>query len=77
MTYTGRVQTATAQEGNRTLRAADWLLSPRQTDDKKLNEREKAILGGICHGSVRTYKSMRGLRLSLVPGPASGNCLLQ
>ena len=69
MTTTARAQLATVQQGNRTLSAAAWLLSTRLTEDKKLNEREKAIIWGIGHGIVRAIENLRGVRLSLVPCP--------
>ena len=76
MTSTARAL-ATVKGGNRTAGAAAWLLSTRLTEDKKLNEREKAIFGEIGHGSVRAIEDLRGVRLSLVPCPESRVCLLQ
>jgi hypothetical protein len=77
MTITARAQTASAHQGTRTLSAAAWLLSPRLTAIRKLNEREKAIIWGIGHGIVRATKNLRGLRMSLVPPPRSGDRILQ
>lgn len=76
MTSTARALMATEYGGNRTAGAAAWLLSTRLTEDKKLNEREKAIFGEIGHGSVRAIEDLRGVRLSLVSHPGLGNCLL-
>jgi hypothetical protein len=76
MTSTARAFMATEQGGNRTADAAAWLLSTRRTEDKKLNEREKAIFWGIGHGIVRAIENLRGVRLSLVPRPGLGDCIL-
>ena len=76
MTITARVQATTVHQGTRTLSAAAWLLSPRPTANRKLNEREKAIIWGIGHGIVRAIEDLRGLRVPLVPRPGSGDCLL-
>jgi len=67
---------ATVHGGNRTAGATAWLLSTRLTEDKKLNERGKAIFWGIGHGSVRAIENLRGVRLSLVPCPGLGNGIL-
>jgi hypothetical protein len=76
MTFKVRALVAIVNGGNRTAGAAARLLSPRLTDDKKLNEREKAIFGEIGHGSVRAIEDLRGMRVSLVPCPDSGDCVL-
>jgi hypothetical protein len=76
MTSTVRAFVATVHGGNRTAGATARLLSPRLTEDQKLNEREKATFGGIGHGSVRAIEDLRGMRLSLVPRPDSENRLL-
>jgi hypothetical protein len=67
---------ATVNGGNRTAGATAWLLSPRLTEDKKLNKREKAIFWGIDDGIVRAIEDLRGVRVSLVPRPCLGNCIL-
>ena len=67
---------ATVQGGNRTADATALLLSARLTDDKKLNEREKAIFGEIGHGIVRAIEDLRRVRVPLVPCPDLGNGLL-
>ena len=67
---------ATEYGGNRTAEAAAWLLSTRLTEDKKLNEREKAIFWEIGHGIVRAIENLRGVWLPLVPRPGLGECLL-
>lgn len=67
---------ATVHGGNRTAGAIARLLSTRLTEDKKLNEREKAIFGEIGHGFVRAIEDLRGVRLSLVSCPDGWNCIL-
>jgi hypothetical protein len=76
MTITARAQTANAHRGTRTPSAAGWLLSPRLTEIRKLNEREKATIWGISHGIVRAIENLRGLRMPLVSRPGAGDCLL-
>jgi hypothetical protein len=75
MTSTARAL-AIEHGGNRTAGATAWLLSTRLTEDKKLNEREKAIFWEIGHGIVRAIENLRGVRLSLVPRPGLGDCIL-
>jgi hypothetical protein len=78
MIATPRAQLATAHQGSRTLSATAWLLSPRQTENKKLKRRKKAFIWGrIHHGNARAIKNMRRVRLSLVPHGKSGDRLLQ
>jgi hypothetical protein len=62
-----RAQSATANQGSRTLSAGAVLLSTRQTGDKKLNEREKETDWGLRNGIARTTKNMRRVRLFVVP----------
>jgi hypothetical protein len=47
-----------AHQGRRTLPATAALLSTRQTENKTLIEREKALTWGITHGIARPIKSL-------------------
>lgn len=76
MTNLLRAQLAIANQGSRTPGADALLLSTRQTDDTKLNERGKANYWGIRNGLARTTKNMRRVRLSLVPPLQPWKCLL-
>jgi hypothetical protein len=75
MTSTARAW-ATVNGGNRTADATASLLSTRLTDDRKLNEREKAIFGEIGHGIVRAIENLRRVRMPLVPCPGLGDGIL-
>ena len=67
MTTKLRAQPANAYLGSRTPGAGAVLLSTRQTEDKKLDEREKAMIWGIRNGIAHTAKNMRRVRLFVVP----------
>jgi hypothetical protein len=67
MTTILRAQPANTYQGSRPKGARLVLLSTRQAEDQKLNEREKAIHWGIRNGIAHSAKNMRRVRMPLVP----------
>jgi hypothetical protein len=77
MTKVSRAKLAIAYQGGRTLHATAWLLSLRQTENKRLIRRKKAFAWGMRYGIARIFEDLRRVRMSLVPRLESTNRLLQ
>ncbi len=70
-------QAAISHRDIRILSSYAWFPSPRRIEMVEQKRREKMWSRRIRHGIARAIEDLRGLRLSLVPGPDPRECLLQ
>ncbi len=77
MTENKRAQAAIPHQDNRNLSCLAWFSSPRGTTSNTKFRREMKPIWRISHGSARSIEGLRGVRLSLVPGPDPRECVLQ
>src|SRR5271157_1916251 len=76
MTKNEGTQAAIPHQDTRNLSCRAWFSSPRGKTMKKQSRREKTRTRRFSHGIARAIESLRGLRLSLVPRPDPGECVL-
>jgi hypothetical protein len=77
MTQNKRKQAAIPHQDTRNLSCRTWFSSPRGTTCFTKFRREKKRMRRISHGCARAIESLRGVWLPLVPGPDSGERVLQ
>ena len=76
MTKNETARATIPHQDTRNLSWCAWLSSPRGAIKNK-SRREFAQIRRNRHGFARAIENLRGMRMSLVPLPNSGNCLLQ
>jgi hypothetical protein len=77
MTENKRKQAAIPHQDTRNLSCRTWFSSPRGATSITTFRREKKRMRRISHGCARAIESLRGVWLPLVPGPDSGERVLQ
>ena len=77
MTGNKRKQAAIPHQDTRNLSCRTWFSSPRGATSITKVRREKKRMRRISHGCARAIESLRGVWLPLVPGPDSGERVLQ
>ena len=77
MTKNKRKQAAIPHQDTRNLSCRTWFSSPRGSTSITKFRREKMRTRRISHGCARAIESLRGVWLPLVPGPDSGERVLQ
>jgi len=77
MTTNGRIRAAIPHQDARNLRSRFRFFLPRGEKISKQSRRETTGTRRIRHGIARALENLRGVRLSLVPRPDPGECLLQ
>ena len=77
MTKNERRRAALPYQDVRILSSHARFSSPRHNSTSQKNRRDGTLLRRIRHGNARAIENLRGMRLSLVPGPDSRDCLLQ
>jgi hypothetical protein len=77
MTRNERIRLAIPHQGTRPLSSIGRFFLPRGNKITNELRREKTRTGRIRHGIARAFEDLRGVRLSLVPRPDPGECLLQ
>jgi len=65
------------KSGHKTPESPTWFRLPRQTENKKLNRRERVLIRRNRHGIARATEGLRRLRLPMVPGSDTGDRILQ
>ena len=77
MTINRRTRVANPHQDHRILSSLAWFSAPHRTITSKTKICwEKREIRRSSHGIARALEDLRGVRLSLVPGPGPGECLL-